>query len=38
MIASFIIQKLENKLLKNVEPINRLVEMLAKEMLEIYCK
>ncbi len=38
LIASFITQKLENKFLKDVAPINRPTEMLAEEMLEIYCK
>ena len=38
LIASFIIQKTEGKLLNNIEPINRCVNKLAEEMLGIYAK
>ena len=36
LIASFITQKLEGKLLNHIEPINRSVNKLAEEMVEIY--
>ncbi len=36
LIASFIDQKIEGRLLKNVAPINRPIEKLAEEMLELY--
>lgn len=38
LITSFITQKLEGNILKDVEPVNRSIEKLADEMLEIYCK
>lgn len=36
LITSFIVQKTKGKLLKNVEPLTRPVEVLADEMLAIY--
>jgi len=38
LIASFITQKAENKLLKNVEIISRTTEKLGEEMLDVYYK